>query len=389
MKQISYRWIVACVSVSFLLVGGSVTQADRPGSNATMRFAVGKNGRPILIPVKLNGRIAQFLLETGAAKTCFDNSLKSEVGPVTGTATFSTPTGLQTTTLFQCPEAHVGSLSLHDVKTIGCVDLKPIRYVTGLDIYGIVGADFCLGKRLEIDFDTGAIAFGPMPRSESPKAAELIELPLAMITGVPHVRMELPGGKEEWIAIDTGANRTTVRSVVLDDLVNTDDASYIASHSAVSAGGISRSRFGKLSFLKLGTQRIEDVVIDGDSLSLLGLDQLSRFHLIMDLRNNKLTLSKGTAFLKPSPDATSGMSIIQDHGVKIVVGVKSRGPAFDAGIMAGDQILKVNGKPASNIDMFELREILTYGPEKTVRLEIKRRQRLELANLKLSAVGLR
>ncbi|MFO1043327.1 MAG: PDZ domain-containing protein [Planctomycetaceae bacterium] len=107
----------------------------------------------------------------------------------------------------------------------------------------------------------------------------------------------------------------------------------------------------------------------------------------MDLRNNKLTLRPGAAFNKPSPDATSGMSIIQDRGIKIVVGVKSRGPAFDAGILAGDQLLKVDGKEASDIDMFELREVLTYGSGKTVTLEIKRGQRSEVANLKLSEVG--
>jgi S1-C subfamily serine protease len=109
----------------------------------------------------------------------------------------------------------------------------------------------------------------------------------------------------------------------------------------------------------------------------------------MDLRNNKLMLRPGAAFNKPSPDATSGMSIIQDRGIKIVVSVKSRGPAFDAGILAGDQLLKVDGKAASDMDMFELREVLTYGSGKTVTLEIKRGLRSEVANLKLSKVGRR
>lgn len=387
MNRVPYRLTAICMAVSLSFVGGSHLRAGMPAPDATVSFRVGKNGRPLTVPVELNGRTVRFLLDTGAGKTCFDISLKSEVGPRAGTVTLGTPAGLQSTSLYRCPEASIGRLSLQEVETVACVDLKPIRYGTGLEIYGILGADFCIGKVLEIDFDHGSIAFGPPPATELPGCDEAVEVPLRIIAGIPHVRMELPGGTKEWIAIDTGANRTTIRAAVFDDLVRTGAVSSTSSHRVVSVGGTSQSRIGNLAHLKLGTQQIEGTVVDSDSLSLLGLDQLSRFHLRLDLRNNTLRLCKGAAFSKPPPDATSGMSIIQDQGVKIIVGVKHRGPAFDAGIRAGDRLLKVNGRAASSIDMFELRQLLTYGPGKAVTLEIERDHEPVFAQITLAAVS--
>src|SRR5690606_18871561 len=105
--------------------------------------------------------------------------------------------------------------------------------------------------------------------------------------------------------------------------------------------------------------------------SLLGLDHLSRFRIGFDLQNNHVTLLKGNGFAKPSPTVTSGMSILQDRDVKVVVRVKPNSAAAEAGISPGDRLRKVDGVEASDIDMFELRELLTHGPERTINLEIQ------------------
>ena len=105
--------------------------------------------------MSFNGKTALFCVDTGAWKTIFDTSLRSELGQSLGTTTAATPSGFIEVELFRTPQASVGLLDLSSVDTVGCHDLTKMRYASGQEIFGILGMDFLRNYAIELDFDAG------------------------------------------------------------------------------------------------------------------------------------------------------------------------------------------------------------------------------------------
>lgn len=124
-------------------------------SESLEEFTVGQGGRPLLIPVTLDGRNFPFLVDTGTSKTILDTSLESYLGALNNPAVLKTSAGFVSSEVFDCPDASVGSLNLDRVGTVGCMDLRAIRYATGKEVMGILDMDFLGDFAIEIDFDNG------------------------------------------------------------------------------------------------------------------------------------------------------------------------------------------------------------------------------------------
>ena len=70
----------------------SLPQA-RPIAAILAEFAVGKNGRLLFIPAKVNGRAVRLLLDTGCTRTGLDTSFVPYLGPSIGKTTLETSSG--------------------------------------------------------------------------------------------------------------------------------------------------------------------------------------------------------------------------------------------------------------------------------------------------------
>ena len=77
--------------------------------------------------------------------------------------------------------------------------------------------------------------------------------------------------------------------------------------------------------------------------------------------------------------------LIQRQGKTLVKDVKPNSPAAKAGIQANDELLAIDGKSNSGLDLFDIGELLTIEVGKKVRLRLRRKDdevemELELAD---------
>lgn len=343
-----------------------------PGSVALCEeFAVGKSGRVLTVPVVWNGRVVEFMLDSGAAKTVIDSSLRSELGKPIGEVDLITSAGTVTLETFICPIAQLGSLEVQRIETVVSGDLEPLRFAVGKNIYGILGMDFLGRYAVEIDFDEGKLRFWQSAPDDWRCADQ--RFPLLTRDGRPHVSACI-GGRRTLFILDTGANRSHVSNDVFHALADEDALRLAGSALGMTLGGGIQASIGYANRFAIGEFSHQGIRFDSDAMSGLGLNYLSRYRLRCDFPNNVLYLCEGARFNRPESTATSGMAIAEIHGLKTVVAVEPGNAADTAGIRRGDVIKTIDGKSTNDFEMYDLRKLFTSRVGEQFHLEVEREQ---------------
>jgi hypothetical protein len=263
-----------------------------------------------------------------------------------------------------------------------------MRYASGQEIYGILGMDFLKSFAVEFDFDDGKCRIWKL----APKCwfRELCTSVRYDESHRPLLRLALPGSRAEEFVIDTGANASTLRSSVFDELVDKGDISPSIAHNGISMGGTFRAQSGYVNQLKLDSFTHQNIRLDRDPFSALGIRYLSRYRFRLDFAGGKASFLAGGRINSPEPTATSGLGILQMNGQKVVCAVEPTGPAATLGIVPGDVIMTVAGRDAREHDMVSLHEVLTWEPGAPVAMKLSRNgQQYEVALQLESRLALR
>ena len=155
--------LVLCIAAIVLVVGllamtGNLRTRGVSSSLPLLEATIARHGRPILIPVQLSEQEeVLFILDTGAAVTVFDASLKPKAAQFIDKGRFETSAGTLELDVYPCPEAMIGALDLTIVPMVAFSDLASIRAAVGHDIMGILGVDFLQHYAVELDFDLGTL----------------------------------------------------------------------------------------------------------------------------------------------------------------------------------------------------------------------------------------
>ena len=347
-------------------------------------FGIEPGPRLVLLPVTVNGRTLSFCVDTGAWKTVFDSSLQPELGPQLGSSVVMTPAGQLSVPLHRCPKASVGALDLTRVQDVACHDLTQMRYASGKEFYGILGMDFLQKYAVEFDLDEGKCRLWEAAPQNWSKQANA--QPLQFDQSIrPYVTVTLPGGKPEAFLIDTGANASTLRDSCFDELV--EQRSLVAAGLVIgyAAAGTFHGQIGFVNELKLDGYSHRGSRLDRDPASALGIRYLSRYKVRLDLPGGNAYFAPGKRFAAPEPTATSGMSVLQVNGEKIVSAVERGGPGALQRVQPGDVILSVDGRDAKACDMVALHEVLTREPGTTVAIQLRRSGHSFNANVELQS----
>jgi hypothetical protein len=201
----------------------------------------------------------------------------------------------------------------------------------------------------------------------------------------PYVQGLLPSSKPQQFLIDTGSNASTLEANEFDGLFRDGLINAGTSHNVTAAAGTFRGQSGYIAELKIGDHSHQNLRIDRDPFSALGLRYLARYKLQLDSPTGVAYFVPGSRFSNPEPTATSGLSIIQVEGEKVVSAVEPGGPAESQFIQPGDVLLVVDGLPARDCDMVQLREILTRQPGASVSMQLRRNGQVFNAALRLQS----
>ncbi|HVV98935.1 MAG TPA: aspartyl protease family protein [Planctomycetaceae bacterium] len=373
-----YRlWVAALALVPAILHA----QERRP----VAEFTVGREGRPLLLPVRMGNQEFRMLVDTGATLTGFDVTLRKELGPSLGSEALSTPTGPILADTFRPPEATVGNLPLEGPRKVFCHDFRTFREATGEPIFGVIGIDFLNRWIVQIDFDRGYLRlFRPdtEPAAAWGEQTELIRDPQyrPCVIGRAGDSLEVA-----WL-IDTGANNNSVRPELFDRLVKTRQLQLGARYASVAAGGRLNGAAGRLSVLDIEGFHHEQLRCERARPSSLGLNYLSRYTLTLDLPRQRAWFKPGQHFQRPEAPATSGLVLKRVDRQTLVAAVKPQSAALRAGLQADDELLTVNGLPVEKLDFFELRRLLTSQVGRRIPVEIRRDGHQIAIELKLESI---
>jgi hypothetical protein len=135
-------------------------------------------------------------------------------------------------------------------------------------------------------------------------------------------------------------------------------------------GGETRGQLARLESLKIGDLTVDAPVValsqekrgflaNPETDGLLGAEVFRRYVLTFDLQNRRVVFTKTAESQRPYETDAGGLFLTADgpdyKRVK-VLSVVEGGPAAEAGVRAGDELVEVDGKPAAGATLEKLRE---------------------------------
>ena len=369
-----------------VLAGAAVTAtACRPGEPVT-RVPAELVNNLIVVTGRINDSAPlAFVLDTGASTSVVDRGTASALRLSLGTAGRATTGGgdVETVTVSGA-NLSIADLRFRDLPLVA-IDLTGLRAGLGHAVAGILGYDVFAQWVVEIDYITPAVRFhDPKAWSPPPGAADvrfaamddripLVDLALRGVSGAPALaRVELDTGQ-------TGALTLTSRFVAEHRSVDDAQSRVFVTAGAILAGRVS-AYVARLGSLRVGATEVAHPVVTvtpgeaqagvtDTTAGLLGGEVLRRFHLFIDYSRRQL-------WVQPNADATSamefdmsGMSLAalppdwRSYRVRAVIPAS---PAADAGLKADDVVVAVDGRPAADYRLTELRRLLRVPGDRVV-----------------------
>lgn len=347
---------------------------DRPRLLA--EFTTARDGEPILLPLTMGGQTYRFLLDTGANRTTFDESLESLLGqPKETLQVETTDRKIHRMNVYYAPEAFVGPLGLQDAGAVFCVDLTSLREATGLAIDGVLGNTFLRRYAVQIDFDAGKVRFyqseNAQPDESWGQATKMSMLP----SGVPVVAVGLAQDIENIMLVDTGYGETGILPAELFDALRKEKNVPVAAAKHLNQEGQEvQTLVARVGDMRLGENRYVGLILDRSetAVSMLGLGFLSRHIVTFDFPNDKLYLKPGLRYNLPDEIDMSGLHLLRKPQGVVVHSVDADSPAAVVGMATGDILRRVNGQDVGGMSLIQIRKMLRAGEGKAVEIIFQR-----------------
>lgn len=335
------------------------------------RFEIGREGRVIILPLRVDNQEVLSLIDTGASRSGFDLSLKPVLGASRGRQTLSTAAGDTHLETFDWPNATLAGSALRTEKPVVGLDLTEIRQATNAEIYAVIGMDVLREKRLQIDFDRGELRFlDEIPPSHDKLG---VKIPIEFAPdGTAYLQGTVADDHRERFLIDTGTQGQSLTEEAFDALCAKKHIRLGGKFTSVTVGGEVRGNRGQLDLLAIGPFKHSAVRFSRINVNSLGLRYLARFRVTLDFPGRSAYLQPGDRYGQREPQATSGMALLWRDGDVVVHSVQKDGPGSDAGLKKNDVLVEIDGEPASEFDPFSLRQLLTSVGGRKVPMTIRR-----------------
>jgi hypothetical protein len=398
---------VAIQFAAILLAASSIALSQEKPKPANVQFAAGHSAlnipfdfefNEIVLTVRVNDSAPmKFMFDTGAGGSLVSTRVTAglnlkKAGAVDATGVGGSIKGFLASGI---------SLSLPGVRVANQkVAVVPLDFpfCEGRDIAGIIGYDFIKEFVVEIDYEARTISLFEPSSYQYSGRGDVIPL---TITNTPrvHARIALPGKPpiEGLFEIDTGSDGVlSINSPFVSRHKLLGALSAQDSNKEKELGGESERVDARLGSLQLGRFLIATPIV-GFSLDTkgslavedndgpLGNEVLRRFKVTIDYSRQRMMLEPNAHLSDAFENDMSGIEIDsegEDCRVYKVSGIGEKSPAAEAGIIVGDEITAIDGKPAKQFTSTQIEKLLMQdGAERS--LTLRRDVKVRVVKIKL------
>jgi len=398
-------WInPAIAEAQFAPPGGDapkVTYLKTPGH---ARIPIEYRQRHVWLKASVNGGPPQdFLYDTGASITVIDSAYAAEIGldlegrlqaagaGASGGASFAAIDAVR----IEGPDGD--GIELRD-RNVAVLNINPhLAPFMWRDCAGIIGYDVISSFVNEIDFDGGTVTF------HDPKtfayAGEGASVPFRLAGTVPVIPITLDGTLEGEVRLDVGSSATV-------DL----HSPFVKQHDLLARpgkkvevtsggfGGTFSSTLVRMKTLKVGPYVWNDPIVSlsgattgalasEDYAGNAGNHVMERFKCTFDYERRVVHLEPGRRFTEPFRFDRAGVRFRRDGDALAVAEIIPGSPAEKAGLVTGDPLVSLDGRPAASWTLDELRTLFEEGkPGRKVKVETMHDGRKKKATMKLETI---
>jgi predicted aspartyl protease len=351
------------------------------GSAAQDSIQVRVAGGEVLVPVEIEGRSLDFLLDTGSTASAIDPTAAEALG--------LTPQGkeevLKNFRSIQADMVEVANFKLgkstFDRVKLAEINLAPISGALGTSVDGVLGADLLEGFTFKMVYSRGLLLVGKLDTLGPPGTA----VPLRRTSGQFLIKATLISVAGEFV-LDTGTNSTNVSWKIWEDLSRTWTPTNVVEGVARAGNPTSSAILVCVPEVTVGGVSLKDLAIRAQKRSdegafssedfngILGSDVLRQFEVTFDLQHDQVFLKSDPEY-KPDPYryTTVGIQIGKNgEGVYQIMSVWKDSPAAEGGLQAGDLLEAVNGDVTSGLTPEQISTSLHAKAGTTVKLTIQR-----------------
>ena len=257
----------------------------------------------------------------------------------------------------------------------------------GFPVHGIIGNDLFSRFPVRINYRTQTVRIFRESTYRIRRNSQII--PLEIDNNKPYVHVHITGDTPEKsdslkLLLDMGATNP----VFLNHSYNYLTQKRIPSFLGKGISGELIGEMGRLEKLTIGDFDLkrplvaypqEDFLTDSNFMfeweGILGAGILSRFHLIIDYNKERAVFRKNRDFNKDFHGNLSGIEIIAE-GARFnefkINHVRKNSVAYEEDIRPGDQIISIDNRNISRMDIEEVIGVLNQSPGSVVSMNILR-----------------
>jgi hypothetical protein len=337
-------------------------------------------GGAVLVPVQINDRTFNFLLDTGSSRSIIDPVTAANLGLSSeGTQRIQKNFRNLVVDITEVSKLAIGTHEFNRAP-LDELTLAPISKALGTAVDGVLGNDILQQLTFKLCYSKKTLLVGPLLKLGT------LGQPLALRQSENQffVSVTLIGVPTE-LVLDTGTNSTNLSWKTWERLARVWTPKQIVEGIARAGNPTSQVILVCLPSLKLGNDVLPDQAVRAQQQSdagafssedfggILGSDILQQFEVTFDLRNSTIFLRPDTRYKRdPYRYVTIGIQIANNpQGGFEIMSVWKDSPAARAGVQQGDILKAVDGKPVETLTAQQVSSMLHAKEGTEIKLGIE------------------
>jgi hypothetical protein len=337
-------------------------------------------GGAVLVPVKINDRTFNFLLDTGSSRSVIDPVTAANLGLVSeGTQRIQKNFRDMVVDITEVNTLTIGKQEFNHAP-LDELTLAPVTKALGTAVDGVLGSDILQQLTFKLCYSKKTLLIGPLSKLGTlgkPTPLRHSENQFFVSVALVSVPTQL--------VLDTGTNSTNLSWKTWEKLARVWTPTQIVEGIARAGNPTSQAILICLPSLQLGNDVLSDQAVRAQQQSdagafssedfggILGSDILQQFEITFDLKNNRIFLRPDTLYKRdPYRYVTIGIQIANNgQGGFEIMSVWKGSPAALAGLQQGDVLKAVDGKPVETFTAQQVSSMLHAKADTEIKLAVE------------------